>query len=412
MTTSTATIIATLNDSITALEGKGTLKAVRTQYMLDDTGLTEEQSKAINCQSTKKRCIEALKEVLAEVLATETEEPAEAPAEEPTEEPTEEQTEATEPDLSAIALSIKEAMQDIQTKSISIGTLLNEARPQFAKQAPFIIWAKETVGLQKAQAFKLMKIAKMFGTSVELQALSVTALYTLTQGTPEEMETVITLIDSGETVTNDMVLEVMGKQKTTAVTEAPEEAEEAGEEAGEEAEEESAELTQEEKKVQKAVQRVEQQKAKIQVKLDETKEQKDALIKEKRDLGAELKASKKAEEKTAHKLEKAEAVIVELRAKLAEALKAKKPAKKTAKKTDKKVIDANAMYNERFTAFKAEGSSPVEAMSKATKVVYMAVNDLENITLKGTGSTAQIKTPIGYIKQADIRKELGLKVIK
>lgn len=62
----------------------------------------------------------------------------------------------------AVCTEIKSLLETIGTSYIKIGSLLNEARPDFEKQADFLQWVNDEFSIKKAQTYNLMKVAQAF----------------------------------------------------------------------------------------------------------------------------------------------------------------------------------------------------------------------------------------------------------
>lgn len=79
-----------------------------------------------------------------------------------------------------IALEIRAHLDNIGTSYLAVGKAFNEARDDFDKQQDFLDWVASEFGIQKAQTYKLMKVAKSFGederfAGVAMRVLSVLA---------------------------------------------------------------------------------------------------------------------------------------------------------------------------------------------------------------------------------------------
>lgn len=86
----------------------------------------------------------------------------------------------------AVAAEIKELLESVGTSYIKVGALLNEARPDFEKQAEFLEWVNTEFGIKKAQTFKLMKVAKHFEEDTRFSGVAMRVLLTLTDYMEDE----------------------------------------------------------------------------------------------------------------------------------------------------------------------------------------------------------------------------------
>ncbi len=95
--------------------------------------------------------------------------------------------------MQEIVLEINASLGNIQSESIKVGNLLNEANEEMKgnglKSADFLKWCKDEFCIGKAQAYKLMKVATFFKDDKRFHGVSMRVLYTLaTEATDSELE--------------------------------------------------------------------------------------------------------------------------------------------------------------------------------------------------------------------------------
>lgn len=104
--------------------------------------------------------------------------------------------------IEEIVVEINSSLDIIQSESLKVGRLLEEAREELknqGKQKDFIAFCKDNFGLAKAQVYKLIKVHKFFQDDERFYGVAMRALYLLaTEGTKEVIDQAAKLAAKGE----------------------------------------------------------------------------------------------------------------------------------------------------------------------------------------------------------------------
>ena len=129
--------------------------------------------------------------------------------------------------IEEIVEEISTKLDVIQKESISVGTLLIEAKEELTesgkKYADFIEWCGLNFSIGKAQASKLMKVATVFNDDSRFKGVAMRVLYALAcNATPEQMDRAADFAASGtldSSVVNQLLNPTPVKQAVTEVVE-------------------------------------------------------------------------------------------------------------------------------------------------------------------------------------------------
>ncbi|QBJ01064.1 hypothetical protein [Aeromonas phage HJG] len=122
--------------------------------------------------------------------------------------------------LDEIVSEVCQALDNIQSESIRVGLLLTEANQEFKdkgeKGAVFLDWCFNNFSIKKAQAYKLMKVAEVFGSDKVWSGVAMRVLYALaTQATEEELEKAKELAANGSLTTTMLNVILAPKPEVT-----------------------------------------------------------------------------------------------------------------------------------------------------------------------------------------------------
>lgn len=78
-----------------------------------------------------------------------------------------------------VAAEIKAHLDTVGTSYIKIGELLNEVRADFDKQSDFLSWVNDEIGIKKAQCYKLMNVARVFGEDDRFKGVAMRVMLAL-----------------------------------------------------------------------------------------------------------------------------------------------------------------------------------------------------------------------------------------
>lgn len=95
--------------------------------------------------------------------------------------------------IEEITLEINAKLDFIQKESVSVGSLLKEAKEEMTEQnktyAEFLVYCSDEFNIGKAQVSKLMKVASVFHDDTRFNGVAMRVLYTLAcNATDEQME--------------------------------------------------------------------------------------------------------------------------------------------------------------------------------------------------------------------------------
>lgn len=128
--------------------------------------------------------------------------------------------------LEEIVVEVCQSLDNIQSESIKVGALLNEANAEFKaqekKSAEFVEWCFDNFSIKKAQAYKLMKVAEVFGDDKQWHGVSMRVLYALaTQANDEELNKARELA-ANNSLTSGMLNVILKPKAEDKQPEAPE----------------------------------------------------------------------------------------------------------------------------------------------------------------------------------------------
>lgn len=123
--------------------------------------------------------------------------------------------------LMEIVAEVNSKLDTIQQESVSVGTLLIEAKEEMQEQgqkyADFVAFCRDEFNIGKAQASKLMKVATVFKDDTRFTGVAMRVLYALAvDATPEEMDKAADFAASGtlsSAVVNQLLHPVPVKQE-------------------------------------------------------------------------------------------------------------------------------------------------------------------------------------------------------
>lgn len=119
-----------------------------------------------------------------------------------------EETKDISKELEQLANNIKSNIEQAQACHLSAGKCLLEAneliKANGGKQGDFIDWARDNVGIKKAQAYNLIKVWKTFGDDSDFAFCSMRVLYTLSKQSDKVIEAAREQAANGTLETKDV----------------------------------------------------------------------------------------------------------------------------------------------------------------------------------------------------------------
>lgn len=81
--------------------------------------------------------------------------------------------------LAGVTTEVKRCLDAIQSNSMRAGRLLQSAKDMFESGNEWLAWAKNELGLSKAQLYKLVKVYTVFGGDARFEGVAMRVLYVL-----------------------------------------------------------------------------------------------------------------------------------------------------------------------------------------------------------------------------------------